>query len=64
MAHGFVAEKTSHNTRYTASSLTFGSLLGPRQNVLIRTFCSDTFGSTLSRFTKRRVPETLYAILV
>ena len=47
---------TSHNTRFIASSL---SLLGPRQNALIRAFCSDTLDSSLTRFVQRRKPETL-----
>ena len=38
------------------------SLLGPRQNALIRAFCSDTLGSSLARFTQRRALQTLYEI--
>jgi len=36
MACGFDAEKTSYKTRYSSSSLVFGSLLSPHQNALIR----------------------------
>jgi hypothetical protein len=60
MAHGFVIVLEHRTTQQCiASSL---SLLGPRQNVLIRTFCSDTLGSSLSRFTQRRALQTLYEI--
>jgi hypothetical protein len=59
MARGFVKEMdfTQHPVyRFVA--------VAPRssKNALIRAFSSDTFGSTHSRFTKRRKPETLYDI--